>query len=162
MAIYEPDFSIATEAFQGNTFILGVEWIIPLALAVFLMAMVTKDLEKWKVLALPIFVMERIVGLPVHYALLMGSGIMFALQVLSTQIVGNLLGATKKWTGKGDLVNRRLFNKKNKEWIKAEKRLAQANALENRNTRVGLAKKRGVIATGITNVLEKSKKKRGF
>ena len=94
MTLPTPDFTIITDLFS-NTWTLGAGWIIPLVLAVLLMAFITRDVKKWGTLAFPIFVLERIMGMPVHMVLLVMSGIIFVIEVLSTQLVGRLLGAYK-------------------------------------------------------------------
>lgn len=99
MALPSPDFSIVTELFT-ETYTLGTEWLIPLAIAIVAMAIVTRDTEKWKVMSFPIFVLLRIMGMPVHFVLLAGSALMFVIEALSTQLGSGLIGTVKKWVGK--------------------------------------------------------------
>jgi len=90
-----PDFSAFTTAFT-NTWTLGTEWILPVVLAIMVMAIITKDIEKWKIMMFPMFVIERMLGIPVHFALMSLAGIVFAIETLSTQIVGNLISGVKQ------------------------------------------------------------------
>lgn len=99
---YTPDFSAISEA-MTETWTLGTEWLIPVALALLVMAVITRDTEKWKILALPLFVLERILGIPVHFVIMSIAGIFFTLEVLSTQVVGNLIGTTKRWVSRDQL-----------------------------------------------------------
>lgn len=94
---YTPDFTVIKEALT-QTWPLGTEWLIPLVIAFLVMAVITRDTDKWKILALPIFVLERIIGIPIHFVLMSIAGIIFVIEALSTQVVGNLIGTVKKWT----------------------------------------------------------------
>ena len=94
--LYTPDFTAIKEALT-QTWTLGTEWIIPLVIALLVMAVITKNTDKWKILALPVFALERIIGMPVHFILITIEGILFVVETMSTQVVGNLIGTTKKW-----------------------------------------------------------------
>lgn len=89
-----PDFSAITDLFT-NTVTLGTAWLIPIALTLILMAFVTKDVEKWKTLALPILVLQTVIGIPVHFLLLAGAGVLFVVETMSTQVVGRVFGFIK-------------------------------------------------------------------
>ena len=93
--IYTPVFTSIKEG-MTQTFTLGTEWLIPLALALVVMAFITRDIEKWKILALPIFTMERMIGMPVHFIIMSISAIFFILEVMSTQLIGNIIRGVKK------------------------------------------------------------------
>ena len=90
---YTPDFTAIKEA-MTQTWSLGAEWVIPIIIGLLVMALITKDIEKWKILALPIFTLQRIMGMPVHFLLMTIAGGLFALEVLSTQTIGNILTKT--------------------------------------------------------------------
>lgn len=109
MVTYTPDFTAIKEALT-QTWTLGTEWLIPVALALLVMAVITRDTEKWKILALLLFVIERIIGIPVHFVIMSIAGILFAIEVLSTQVVGNMIGTTKRWIrqDKYDMTDRTL------------------------------------------------------
>ena len=96
MVVYEPDFSAIREALT-ETWALGWGFMIPLALAIVGLALITRDTEKWKILFFPILALERIIGIPVHFLILTFGAIMFALEILSLQVIGSLIGAAKKW-----------------------------------------------------------------
>lgn len=154
--IYTPDFTAIKEALT-QTWTLGTEWLIPLVIAILVMAVLTRDTDKWKILALPIFVLERIIGIPVHFVLMSVAGIIFVIEALSTQVVGNLLGTAKKWTQGEDIIAR---SRMEREYRKANSLLAEAKRREAMNLKIGQAKEQGLIPTGITKLLEKSRKKR--
>jgi len=100
--VYTADFTTIKEAFT-NTWALGTEWLIPLALAFVVMAFITRDTDKWKILFFPLIVLERIIGMPVHFILMSAGAILFVIEALSTQVVGNWVSAVKKWTGRSEV-----------------------------------------------------------
>jgi len=98
MSLPTPDFSAISELFT-ETWTLGTEWLIPLAVAIVAMVFITRDVEKWKILMLPMVVAERIIGMPVHFLIMAFAGIMFVVEAMSTQVVGNMMSAVKKYVG---------------------------------------------------------------
>ena len=94
MTLPTPNFDAITDLFT-NTWTLGTGWLIPLAVAIIAMALITRDVKKWTILAFPIFVLQRIIGMPVHLVLLAFSAMAFAVEVLSTQLIGRMISAIK-------------------------------------------------------------------
>ena len=99
---YTPDF---TSLYEGitNTWVLGAEWIIPLALAAIIMLAITRDFSKWKVMFLPLLIAERMIGMYPHYLLFVFAGILFGIEVMSTSLGGQILGAAKRYVGKAPI-----------------------------------------------------------
>lgn len=92
---YLPDFSLFEETFT-YAYVLGVEWIIPLMITIVGMLIITRDINKWKIMALPMLILTRIAGIPTNIILLMVAGIIFVIEALSTQTVGNILQSVYK------------------------------------------------------------------
>jgi hypothetical protein len=95
--VYTPDFTALTEVFT-QTWTIGSQWLIPLVLVFLSMALVTRNIEKWKVLFFPMMVTLRIIGLPVHFLILSAGGILFVVELLSTQLIGKVLSPLVKAT----------------------------------------------------------------
>jgi len=87
---YTADWSYMTDAFQ-NTYILGSGWLLPSILTFVIMILITKDINKWKVMALPLMVIWIIIGIKVHLAILILAGIIFVIEALSTEMGGSIL-----------------------------------------------------------------------
>lgn len=95
---YTPDYSLITEGFT-YTWISGTKLIIPLILILLVMVFITRDVEKWKILALPVAILIRIMGVPTSILILIGAGIIFVIEVASTQVVGNIIGIIRRNIG---------------------------------------------------------------
>ena len=93
---YTPNFDAITEAFT-YTWVAGTEWVVPLALAFLFMLLITKDKSKWKVMLLPLLVLERMMGLPVSYALITIAGMLFVIEALSFKIIGEVFRSAVNW-----------------------------------------------------------------
>ena len=93
--VYTPDFSLF-ESGYGLTRVLAIEWIVPLILTFLAMAFITRDVEKWKILALPMMTLMFIFGLPVSPFLLMLAGLVFVIEIISTQVLGNTIEFLRK------------------------------------------------------------------
>lgn len=156
--LYTPDFTAIKEALT-QTWTLGTEWIIPLVIALLVMAVITKDTDKWKILALPVFALERIIGMPVHFILITIAGILFVVETMSTQVVGNLIGKAKQFAQGEDLIER---NREESDYRRAKQLLKEAKKREAKMLKIGQAKKQGLMPTGITEFLERSRKKRNW
>lgn len=148
-----PDFSVFTEVFT-ETWTFGTEWLIPLALAIVSMALITKDIQKWKVLFFPIIVLLRIIGIPVHFLIIIIAGVLFVVEALSTQVVGDLIGTAKKWS-KGEVD----YTGTDRQFRKATKLLAKAKKQELKIGAIRKAKGSGLMPTGITKAIQKSQRK---
>ena len=58
---YNPDFNFLQDIFSETTF-MGLQWIIPMVLTFLGIVMITRNIEKWKILLLPMAVTMRIMG----------------------------------------------------------------------------------------------------
>ena len=94
-----PDFSAISDAFT-QTLSFGTEWLIPLALAIVAMALITRDVEKWKVLFLPIVILERILGMPVHIVIIAIAGALFVFETLSLSVTKGFIQSAVRWKPK--------------------------------------------------------------
>jgi len=87
---YTPDWSYMTDAFK-NTYILGSGWILPLIMTFIVIIMITRDINKWKILMFPFLVLWNIIGIPVNLVIMIFAGLVFVIEALSTEMGGNLL-----------------------------------------------------------------------
>jgi hypothetical protein len=96
--VYTPNYSFIESMFQG-TWAFGLSWIIPLIIGFLAMAVITRDVEKWKILFFPIQLMLLIIGLPVSPAILLIGAIIFVIEALSTQVLGGMVkGLSNRFT----------------------------------------------------------------
>ena len=98
---YTPDTSYFTDLF-GNLEIAGQSWIGGILLIAIILPMVTRNTEKWKVLALPLTLGLWANGVPEYRTptwllIIIIFGIMFAIEAYSTANLGSLIRI-----GKGD------------------------------------------------------------
>lgn len=75
----------------GNTEVFGLSWILPTILLILILLIITRDINKWKILALPTAVLLKIIGLNISYPVLLATGIIFAVESLSTQTIGSII-----------------------------------------------------------------------
>lgn len=79
-----------------HTNIAGAEWIIPLIMIVVSLFIITRDIEEWKTLGFLVSVTLYTAGLRVHILILVGTGIIFAINSLSLTMIGNTIGAVSR------------------------------------------------------------------
>lgn len=107
MGIYTPDLTMFQQAFT-YTEVYGMNWIIPTILVFLTMIMITRDFNRWKILALPTLLAWKIAGLPTSLVLLIIATILYVQESLNLEVFGNLLtagtetatkttGGTLKW-----------------------------------------------------------------
>jgi hypothetical protein len=99
-----------------NTTVFNVEWLFSIIFVVMTLAIITRDVEKWRILALPVTIMWHIVGIKPSMILYIFVGILFVLEAFSMQVAGNVVGTVQEmFTGKErteDKVKKQVFNKK--------------------------------------------------
>ena len=84
-------YGLFTDTFV-NTHIAGVSWIAPLLVIIFSLLLITRDFDKWKLLALNVIIGWSIVGLHVSFALWIFAVILFVVEGISLQILGSMIG----------------------------------------------------------------------
>lgn len=100
-------YNVTTQLFSEtltNTNYLNADWLIPLILIVITLAMITRRISDWVTLSFPISIMYSALGLRVHLLILTFTAVMFAVRVLSTELltqavsyVGNIFKNTRKY-----------------------------------------------------------------
>lgn len=83
---------MATSVFT-NTRITNIEWAISIFIVLLTMLLLTTDYNKWKILALPVTIIWHIVGITPNFLWYLFVSILFIIEALSLQTVGNLLNA---------------------------------------------------------------------
>jgi Ni/Fe-hydrogenase subunit HybB-like protein len=92
---YTMGFEFLKETLQHTSF-LQINFIVALIFIIITLLIITRDIEKWKLLALPVSILWEIIGVPVHLLILISAGIMFAIEILSLTQIGNLAEALTK------------------------------------------------------------------
>lgn len=96
---YTPDYTIIQEVFTYSRILLQ-GWIIPLIVTFLSMLLITRDVEKWKILAFPIWAGWWIVGIRgtglTNFIIFTITAILFVIEILSTQVIGNWIQPLKR------------------------------------------------------------------
>jgi len=74
--------------------LFGVDWLMSIILVFFCLLLITRNVHDWKILALPLFTIWHALGVQTSFAVLVLAGIAFVLEMLSFQMIGNLVGGT--------------------------------------------------------------------
>lgn len=99
MGIYTPDLSLFQQAFT-YTEVYGMNWVIPSILVFLTLIMITRDYNRWKILALPTLLAWKIAGLPTSIVLLIIATIVYVQESLNLEVFGNFLTATTETSSK--------------------------------------------------------------
>lgn len=83
----------------GNTEILGWYTIIPFIIVFLTMVLITSEPQKWKTLLLPVTWAWWIAGLNTTFILWVIAGILFASEIMTTQLIGEIIGTKTKQAG---------------------------------------------------------------
>lgn len=78
-------------AFQVN-FIQGFEWIPILILTYISILLVTRELQKQKILALPMYLAWGAIGIPTHYIITIILALFYIIETGAVTIIGNVIG----------------------------------------------------------------------
>lgn len=90
---YDPDFSYVQEIFK-YTYTFGLAWLVPLALMFLAMLVITRDTEKWKIMAFPMSILFWAMGMngsAMWLLIMIIAGVIFVIEALSTQVIGNII-----------------------------------------------------------------------
>lgn len=83
-------FTYIKDIFVDSTF-LNLDWIIGLFIVLVTLIIITRDIEKWKLLLFPIVLGWHIVGVHQNLIIFMFSSILFALALFDKEVVGNII-----------------------------------------------------------------------
>lgn len=87
----EKGFTFVTDIINGIS-IAGIE-IMPILIPIISLILITRDLEKWKRMAFPIFLLWKVAGLNVPYYILLGTGFILTLSLFEKANIGELLSS---------------------------------------------------------------------
>ena len=76
-----------------DTLVFNISWIISIVFVFFTLLIITRDINKWKTLAFPVTILWHIVGITPSFLFYIVTGIMFIVDALSLETIGNVLGA---------------------------------------------------------------------
>ena len=100
MAIsYTPDTSMFEWLF-GSTTLIGTHWILPLIVSLIIMAIVTVELQKWKILLLPTLASLGAVGLVTSPVIYIIASIIFVNETFHVEVIGNVIRGVNRSTQK--------------------------------------------------------------
>lgn len=93
--VYTADWGLITNALQLSN-IAGASWVVPLIIVFLIMLIITRDVEKWKIMAFPIMAGLKVVGIPRDYPMvwllfIMLAGIIFVMESMAHQVLGKVL-----------------------------------------------------------------------
>lgn len=80
------EFGIIDNALNKTTY-LGMQFIPPIALTALILLIITRNTNKWKVLALPVLLGLTVCGINQNWILILASATMFVLESLGTDII---------------------------------------------------------------------------
>lgn len=96
---WTPDLSVFTEAFS-QTAVAGWFWAIPLIITFLSMLLITRDVEKWKILFLPVWSGWWIVGVRgntlMEGLIFVAGAVLLVIEMFSTQVLGNFIQTLRK------------------------------------------------------------------
>lgn len=151
------DFGIQTAGniFSGTSF-FGADWLLALIIIGLSMLLVTRDLNDWKTLALPMSLMWMLAGLHVNLLIIITTSIFFAIDVLSTKTLGTVLSSVTA-AAKGLNVKEYALEK---QVEKARKDTARSRALFDKQTKTLQEKsKKAKLKETIAALNEKQEKR---
>lgn len=79
-----------------DTSIFGLTWLIAIPVILLTLVLITRQTEKWKTLAFPVAMIWHIAGLEVHQLLFIILGIMFVIDSISLEVLGQSLEVIKR------------------------------------------------------------------
>lgn len=90
MSLSNIEFTLFKESFQ-NVWIFQLDYVISLILVLLSCLLITRDYQKWKTLAFPLTVGWHVVGINQSLLIYTVLGIMFVIENLSLQLLGNVI-----------------------------------------------------------------------
>lgn len=78
-----------------NITIFGISDIAPTALIPIICVMITRDIQKWKILAFPVTILLHIIGIEQNLLVMIIAGMMFVIENVSLQLIGELLDVVR-------------------------------------------------------------------
>lgn len=78
---------------SSNTSIFGVNWLINTVLVFICMAIITRDVELWKIMFFPMTLGWHIIGVEASLIMMVAGSIVFLINTVSLQILGNIIEA---------------------------------------------------------------------
>lgn len=91
----EYGFELLNNTFT-NTSIVNINWIVSIIFVIFTLLIITRDVNKWKTLALPVTILWHIIGIKPSFILYAITGIIFIVNILSIELIGNILEVINK------------------------------------------------------------------
>lgn len=86
-----------------DTFVFNISWLISIVFVFFTLLIITRDTNKWKGLAFPVTILWHVVGITPSFLFYILTGIVFIIDALSINTIGNVISAivtgTKKVSG---------------------------------------------------------------
>jgi hypothetical protein len=74
-----------------DTIIFNISWILSIIFVFLTLIIITRDVNKWKTLAFPVTILWHIVGITPSFILYIITGLLFIIDALSMQGIGNML-----------------------------------------------------------------------
>lgn len=112
----------------GQTGFLNTPWLVHSILTLLTLIILTRDVNKWKQLALPITMLWHIIGIQPSYLMYLGAGIVFIIDNLSINIIGKTIRTItrKKKQESNEMTKKKLLNLDKKTISKFHDQLVDA------------------------------------
>lgn len=90
-------YSILGNAFE-NTMVFNIGWIISLAITAISLVLITRNSQKWRILAFPVMLGWHVAGIAPNFIIYLASALMFAIEGISIQTLGDIITIAKRQT----------------------------------------------------------------
>lgn len=120
-----------------NTSVFGLDWILPTFLIVIVCIIITRDINKWKIIAFPTSILLGIAGLWTNPVIIILLGLVFAVETISTQTIGNVIDTLRNKKEKA--IIREELGRRKREDIKRLIKKGQTNISELMNKDINKA-----------------------
>lgn len=125
-----------------NTSPFGLDWLLPTFLIIIICVTITRDINKWKIMAFPVSILLGIIGLWTAPVIIILLALVFAVETISTQTIGNVIDV--------------LRNKKEKAIIREELGKARRKTIQDRIKR-GITDVNYILNRDITRSIAETK-----
>lgn len=125
-----------------QTTVFGIEWIVPTIALIILLTIITRDVNKWKILAFPSSIILHILGLKQSYIIMMILAIVMGVEAVSLQTIGNIIDVIR--------------GKKEKEMVRKELEDMQKEHIRSR-AKLGLTKVEDLLSKDISKAIARTR-----
>jgi hypothetical protein len=108
----------------GSTTFMGVHWLLPLMTTVIVMAIVTVELQKWKIMLLPTLASFGSMGIEMSPVIYIIASILFVNETFHVEVIGNVIRGINNSVRKPNALTKLASERANRS-IEGEKGLSK-------------------------------------